>query len=184
MTPRNRPVTYGVAYMVLAVAFVLEGISFTQAFRRDQESCANLERPHPGAGPHRFRSDVACRLRRGCRRPDRPGHRLCGCRAAPAHGIPVPDAVGSSSWASCWRVVAVVLIDRNRRFLVGQGVTADIEGPVAARILGHPEIERLTYLHLEFVGPSKLYLVAAVDLVGDHPRTGGRGYAAPDRTRT
>jgi hypothetical protein len=40
---------------------------------------------------------------------------------------------------------------------------------MASRLLEHPVIERLTYLHLEFVGPRRLYLVAAVDLLGDHP---------------
>jgi hypothetical protein len=29
------------------------------------------------------------------------------------------------------------------------------------------DIERVTYLHLEFVGPGRVYLIAAVDLVGD-----------------
>ena len=34
-------------------------------------------------------------------------------------------------------------------------------------ILEHPDIERVTYLHLEFVGPQRLFVVAAVDLTGD-----------------
>ena len=36
-----------------------------------------------------------------------------------------------------------------------------------AGILEHPQVERLTYLHLEYVGPSRVFVVAAVDLVGD-----------------
>ena len=31
----------------------------------------------------------------------------------------------------------------------------------------HPDIERITYLHLEYVGPQRLFVVAAVDLTGD-----------------
>ena len=31
----------------------------------------------------------------------------------------------------------------------------------------HPQIDRVTYLHLEFVGPERVFLVAAVDLTGD-----------------
>ena len=34
-------------------------------------------------------------------------------------------------------------------------------------LLAHPDIERVTYLHLEFVGPQQLFVVAAVDLTGD-----------------
>ena len=29
------------------------------------------------------------------------------------------------------------------------------------------DIERVTYLHLEFVGPSRMYMVAAVDMSGN-----------------
>jgi len=83
-------------------------------------------------------------------------------------GSSVPDAVGSILVGILLAVVAVVLIERNRRFLVGQAVTSDIETTMARRLLEHPEIERVTYLHLEFVGPRKLYLVAAVDMQGDH----------------
>jgi hypothetical protein len=31
----------------------------------------------------------------------------------------------------------------------------------------HPDVDRITYLHLEFVGPQRLFVVAAVDLTGD-----------------
>jgi Co/Zn/Cd efflux system component len=82
-------------------------------------------------------------------------------------GSSVPDAVGSILVGILLAAVAVVLIDRNRRFLVGQAVASDIEATMARRLLEHPEIERVTYLHLEFVGPRKLYLVAAVDMRGD-----------------
>ena len=52
--------------------------------------------------------------------------------------------------------------------------TSDVDAwelAVAHRDHASPEgaCARLTYLHLEFVGPRKLYLVAAVDLEGDHP---------------
>lgn len=64
-------------------------------------------------------------------------------------------------------VVAVILIDRNRRFLVGQSVSDDVEVLAVGLLLKRPEIDRVTYIHLEYVGPSKLYLVAAVDLTGN-----------------
>jgi Co/Zn/Cd efflux system component len=84
-------------------------------------------------------------------------------------GSALPDAIGSIIVGVLLAVVAVVLIDRNRRFLVGQGVTADIERSMALQLLKHRDVARLTYLHLEFVGPRRLYLVAAVDLKGDLP---------------
>jgi hypothetical protein len=34
-------------------------------------------------------------------------------------------------------------------------------------LVERPDIDRITCLHLEYVGPSRLYLVAAVDMAGD-----------------
>jgi Co/Zn/Cd efflux system component len=38
---------------------------------------------------------------------------------------------------------------------------------VLRELLARPDIDRITYLHLEFVGPGRLYLVASVDMAGD-----------------
>ncbi|QCB97007.1 cation transporter [Arthrobacter sp. PAMC25564] len=158
-----------VAYIVLAVAFVLEGFSFAQAFRQSRKAAQSLHR-HTleqvliSSDPTLravFAEDAAALIGLVVA--------YAGIGLRQLTGSPVPDAVGSIVVGVLLAVVAVVLIDRNRRFLVGQGVTADIEKSIAARVLEHREIERLTYLHLEFVGPRKLYLVAAVDLLGDHP---------------
>jgi divalent metal cation (Fe/Co/Zn/Cd) transporter len=56
---------------------------------------------------------------------------------------------------------------RNMQYLVGEGLTDDLRARVVRRILSHPDIDRVTYLHVEFVGPRRLFVVAAVDLVGD-----------------
>jgi cation diffusion facilitator family transporter len=159
---------YAIAYTVLAVAFVLEGVSFTQAFRQTRKAARELDRKTleqvlTSSDPTLravFAEDAAA---------------LVGLVIASAGiflhqltGSSVPDAVGSILVGILLAVVAVVLIERNRRFLVGQAVTSDIQDTMARRLLEHPEIERITYLHLEFVGPRKLYVVAAVDMLGDH----------------
>ncbi|MDR6986801.1 cation diffusion facilitator family transporter [Paenarthrobacter nitroguajacolicus] len=160
---------FAIAYVVLAVAFVLEGISFVQAFRQTRKAARELER-HTleqvllSSDPTLravFAEDAAA---------------LVGLVVAfggvflhQVTGSPLPDAIGSIVVGVLLAVVAVVLIDRNRRFLVGQGVTPDIERSMARRLLEHRDIARLTYLHLEYVGPRRLYVVAAVDLQGDHP---------------
>lgn len=160
---------FAVAYIVLAGAFVLEGVSFAQAFRQTRKAARSLER-HTleqvliSSDPTLravFAEDAAALIGLVIA--------FAGVGLHQLTGSPVPDAVGSIVVGALLAVIAVVLIDRNRRFLVGQGVTADIEKSIAARVLEHHEIERLTYLHLEFVGPRKLYLVAAVDLKGDRP---------------
>jgi cation diffusion facilitator family transporter len=158
-----------VAYVVLAVAFVLEGVSFVQAFRQTRKMAQQLERntleqvlissdPTLRAV---FAEDAAALIGLVVA--------FAGVFLHQITGSAVLDAVGSIIVGVLLGVVAVVLIDRNRRFLVGQGVTPDIEHSIARRVLEHRDIARLTYLHVEFVGPRKLYVVAAVDLQGDHP---------------
>jgi len=64
-------------------------------------------------------------------------------------------------------VVALLLIQRNQDFLVGEAVPESLWNETLARLLGHPEVDRVTYLHVEYVGPMRFFVVAAVDLVGD-----------------
>jgi len=159
---------FALAYVVLAIAFVLEGVSFAQAFRQSRKAARELDRNTleqvlKGSDPTLravFAEDGAALI----------GLLIAfaGIALHQVTGSTVPDAVGSILVGILLAVVAVVLIDRNRRFLVGQAVTSDVEGAMARRLLTFPEIERITYLHLEFVGPRKLYLVAAVDIQGDH----------------
>ena len=69
-------------------------------------------------------------------------------------GSPVPDAIGSILVGLLLAVVAVLLIDRNRRFLVGESVRPEMPRDGARRRCSSgPTIDRVTYLHLEFVGP-------------------------------
>jgi Co/Zn/Cd efflux system component len=82
-------------------------------------------------------------------------------------GSPVPDAIGSILVGVLLAVVAAFLIDRNRRFLIGEQVQPALRQVALQRLLEHPDVERVTYLHLEYVGPSRIYLVAAVDMTGD-----------------
>jgi cation diffusion facilitator family transporter len=159
---------FTLAYVVLAIAFVLEGVSFAQAFRQSRKAARELDRNTleqvlKSSDPTLravFAEDGAALI----------GLLIAfaGIALHQATGSTVPDAVGSILVGILLAVVAVVLIDRNRRFLVGQAVTSDVEEAMARRLLGFPEIERITYLHLEFVGPRRLYLVAAVDIQGDH----------------
>lgn len=158
---------YLIAYVVLGVAFVLEGISFTQAFRQTRRNADRVRRRHLAyvlntSNPTLravFFEDAAALI----------GLLIAfgGIALHELTGSPVPDAVGSILVGLLLGVVAVVLINRNRRFLVGQTVPADYRERVLGDLLASAEIERVTYLHLEFVGPERVFLVAAVDLVGD-----------------
>ncbi|AJT43177.1 cation diffusion facilitator family transporter [Psychromicrobium lacuslunae] len=156
-----------IAYLVLAVSFILEGISFTQAYRQARKTARlmqipTLEHVANSSNPTLravFAEDAAALI----------GLLLAflGILLHQITGSPIPDAIGSIAVGVLLGVIAVVLIDRNRRFLVGQSASREAEELAVELLLKRPEIDRVTYIHLEFVGPSKLYLVAAVDLQGN-----------------
>lgn len=158
---------FGVAYLILAIAFVLEGVSFTQAFRQ-----ARRFGRAQGVSPLRFIGQTSNPTLRAVFAEDAAA--LLGLIIAAVSvglhqvtGSAVPDAVGSILVGVLLAVVAVFLIDRNRRFLVGEEVQPQQRDVVLGRLMEHPEVDRVTYLHVEYVGPSRLYLVAAVDMTGD-----------------
>ncbi|MFC7623217.1 cation diffusion facilitator family transporter [Microlunatus sp. GCM10028923] len=158
---------FAVAYLILAIAFVLEGVSFTQAFRQ-----ARKFGRAQGLSPLKFIGRTSNPTLRAVFAEDAAA--LLGLIIAAVSvalhqltGSPIPDAVGSILVGVLLAVVAVFLIDRNRRFLVGEQVQPQLRERVLLRLLDHPEVDRVTYLHLEYVGPSRIYLVAAVDMTGD-----------------
>jgi len=158
---------YVIAYVVLAGSFVLEGVSFVQAFRQSRDSARKrnrsvLRQVLTGSNPTVravFFEDAAALA----------GLILAflGVLLHQLTGSPIFDAAGSIAVGLLLGVVAIILINRNRQFLLGQAVDDDIRELALDRLRDLPEIERVTYLHLEFIGPERLYLVAAVDLVGN-----------------
>ncbi len=158
---------YLVAYVVLAIAFVLEGISFIQAITQARRMAAVRDRSVPS-----FVLNTSNPTLRAVVAEDAAA--LIGIAIATAGvalhqvtGSVIPDAIGSILVGVLLGIVAVVLIDRNRRFLVGETVTSEVRQKVLQNLLDRPDIDRITYLHLEYVGPDRLYLVASVDMAGD-----------------
>ena len=82
-------------------------------------------------------------------------------------GQPVWDAIGSILVGLLLGFVAIYLLRRNMAFLVGQIADPRIHETVLGWLRERPEVERVSTLHLEYVGPGKIFLVGSVDLVGD-----------------
>ena len=156
-----------VGYIVLAVSFVLEGISFTQSIRQARPEAASADRDlleHVLATSDPtlravFAEDAAA---------------LVGLVIAAAGlglheitGSPTPDAIGSILVGVLLGVVAIVLINRNRRFLVGQEADPRIRQAAVQALMDLPEVARVTYLRLEVVGPRLVSVIGDVDLTGD-----------------
>jgi cation diffusion facilitator family transporter len=158
---------YSLSYAVLAIAFVLEGISFLQALRQLR------------AEAHRLHRDL---LEHALETSDPTTRAVFAEDAAALIGIVIAttgiamheltevaawDAAGSIVIGVLLGAVAVLLIDRNRRFLTGEPGSAELRDAAIARVQQLPDVAKVRYLRLEFVGPKQLFLVASVDLTGD-----------------
>jgi cation diffusion facilitator family transporter len=158
---------FAVGYIVLAVSFVLEGISFLRSVRQAKPEAESLQRDlieHVLATSDPtlravFAEDSAALVGLVIAAAGLAAHQLTGS--------PVPDAVGSILVGALLAVVAVVLINRNRQYLVGQEVDPRVRAAAVQALLAEPEVARVTYLRLEFVGPRVVSVVGDVDLTGD-----------------
>lgn len=158
---------FGVSYAVLAIAFVLEGASFLQATRQSRREAHAVQRDlldhvMSTSDPTLravFFEDAAALIGLVIAFTGILLHQLTGSS--------VPDAVGSILVGVLLAVVAVVLIRQNVRFLVGVTVDPDVRRATVERLLSYPAVAQVTYLHVEYVGPRRVFLVAAVDLAGD-----------------
>ncbi len=158
---------FAIGYGVLAVSFVLEGISFLQSVRQARSEAEPLQRdliehvmvtsdPTLRAV---FAEDSAALAGLVIAAAGLAAHQLTGSA--------VPDAAGSILVGLLLGVVAVVLINRNLRFLVGEEADPRIRAAVLRALLEMPEVARVTYLRLEVVGPRMVFVTGDVDLTGD-----------------
>lgn len=167
LTAEGGETSYTVNYVVLAIAFVLEGSSFLQATRQVHGAARRF-----GLRPLRYVARTSNPTLRAVFFEDSSamvGILLAGSGIAlhQITGDKAFDALGSIAVGVLLAFVAVFLMRRNMDYLLGEGLTPELRSQVIAALLRHPQIDRLTYLHVEYVGPQRLFVVAAVDLTGD-----------------
>jgi len=159
--------SYLASYIVLGIAFVLEGTSFLQASRQVSGAAKRF-----GLNPFRYVSETSNPTLRAVFFEDFSA--LLGLVIA-AVGIGLHQITGRHEYDAAASIliglllagVAVFLMRRNMEYLLGEGQGPEVRRRVLRTLLAHPDIDRITYLHVEFVGPQRLFVVAAVDLTGD-----------------
>ena len=158
---------YLVAYVVLGIALVMEGISWAQAMRQlragaratDREVLEYAMQTSDPTVRAVFAEDSAALIGIVVA--------FAGIGLHELTGVAAWDAAGSIVVGLLLGVVAVLLIDRNRRFLTGEPGTPKLRDAVVAAIEALDEVASVRFVRLEFVGPRQLFVVASVDLVGD-----------------
>ena len=160
---------YLIGYLVLAISALLEGVSFAQSVRHARAGGRRMS-----MSPLRFVVRTSNTTLRAVFAEDAAA--LTGLAIA-ALGMALHEITGEAFWDALGSIlvgcllayIAVFLIKRNSEFLVGQVAMPSIRDDMLRRLREHPDIDRVTYLHAEYVGPVQFYLVAAVDIVGDLP---------------
>jgi divalent metal cation (Fe/Co/Zn/Cd) transporter len=166
ITP-ERASHFVVGYIVLAVSFVLEAISFLQSVRQARPEAQSMQRDlieHVLATSDPtlravFAEDSAALIGLIIAAAGLAAHQLTGS--------PIPDAAGSILIGVLLAAVAIFLINSNRRFLVGQEADPRVRAAAIQALLDTPEVARVTYLRLEIVGPRMVSVTGDVDLSGD-----------------
>ncbi|WP_225438231.1 cation diffusion facilitator family transporter [Candidatus Frankia nodulisporulans] len=158
---------YLIGYIVLAVSFVLEGTSFLQSARQARKEAASMDRdliehvldtsdPTLRAV---FAEDCAALVGIVIAALGLALHQITGEAAF--------DAIGSILVGVLLGLVALVLIGRNRQFLIGQEADPRVRSATIRALLALPEVDRVTKLRVEVVGPRMVTVVGDVDIVGD-----------------
>ena len=156
-----------VGYVVLAVSFVFEGVSFLRGLWQVRTEADSMQRdliehvlvtsdPTLRAV---VAEDLVALLGLGVAAAGLAAHQLTGS--------PTPDAIGSIVIGLLLAVVAIDLINRNRRFLVGEEADPRVRAATLRLLLDMPEVAKVTYLRLDIVGPRMVSVVGDVDLTGD-----------------
>ncbi|MBF0689360.1 MAG: cation diffusion facilitator family transporter [Cellulomonas sp.] len=156
-----------VAYAVLGISLVLEGVSFLQALRQSRAEARRrdrgvLEQVLATSDPTVravFAEDAAALI----------GIVIAsaGIAAHEVTGSTVPDAVGSILVGLLLGFVAFVLIQRNLQLIVGEAVDPALQAAALRRLLAMPQVARVTKLRLEIAGARRVFLTGAVDLAGE-----------------
>jgi cation diffusion facilitator family transporter len=161
--------SFWLAYLVLGLSAILEGISFLRSLQQVRKAAREhhhrtIEQVIVTSNPTLravFAEDAAALIGLGLA--------FLGILLHQLTGSAVYDAAGSICIGLLLAGVAIVLIERNRQFLLGQPIEEETRQLALQELLDRPDVDRVTYLHIEYAGPETLFLVAAIDVAGNQP---------------
>jgi cation diffusion facilitator family transporter len=154
----------GTAYVVLAIAFCLDGMSLARAYRQLKREAAALEleflehfdRTSDPVGRAVFAEDAVGMIGDVVA--------FAGVLLGQLTGSPIPDAVGALVIGVCLAVVAIDLTRRNRDFLVGRLASPAIHDGLRRVIGREAGVVGVRDLWITFVGPRRLWVLAHIAL--------------------
>jgi cation diffusion facilitator family transporter len=152
-----------VSYIVLAVSFVLEGISFLKAVRQVRGAARKW-----GVSPTGYLSRTTDTTVKAVTFEDAAA--LVGLVLA-ALGLFLEEMTGDPLWDGAAAiaigllllVVAFVLARANKSLLIGQSASPQIEAELKAEIAAMPHVDGVPLLLTSVIGPGKILVAAKVD---------------------
>jgi cation diffusion facilitator family transporter len=159
---------YAVGYLVILVSFVFEGVAFARTLRDVRAGAAEFDRTifehafRTANSPMRavFAEDFIALIGLAIAAAGIGLHQLTG--------EILYDALGSIVIGGLLGVVALVLIVRNGSYLSGKLLAPDINARLISTIKSYPELERVTFVHSEIIGPTRLLVIVGARVAGEH----------------
>ena len=152
------------AYVVLGIAFCLDGMSLMRAYRQlkreatrlDLEFLEHFDRSSDPVGRAVFAEDAVAMV----------GNVVAfvGIVLDRLTGSAIPDAAGALTIGVCLAVVALDLTRRNRDFLVGGQASKALRDGLCQLISRQPGVTAVDELWVTFVGPRRLWVVARIQI--------------------
>jgi cation diffusion facilitator family transporter len=152
------------AYVVLGIAFCLDGMSLMRAYRQlkreatrlDLEFLEHFDRSSDPVGRAVFAEDAVAMV----------GNVVAfvGIVLDRLTGSAIPDAAGALTIGVCLAVVALDLTRRNRDFLVGRQASKALRDGLCQLIARQPGVTAVDELWVTFVGPRRLWVVARIQI--------------------
>ena len=160
----TRVSSFVAGYVVLAVAFTLDGLSFRQAYRHLRAEAREVGRD---VGTHFvLTSDPVTRavLLEDVGAVAGSTVALVGLALRQFTGSHVPDALAAVVVGAILGLVAIQLAGRNRDFLVGEQAPEPFKASVREAISAQQGIVAINELLATFVGPRRVWVVCRVDV--------------------
>ncbi|MGW2217590.1 cation diffusion facilitator family transporter [Nonomuraea sp. NPDC001684] len=151
------------SYVVLAVSFVIEGISFTKAYAQLRAEAGRYKvRP---ARLVRITSDTALKAVLFEDAAALVGLVIAalGLLGSQLSGSALWDGAASVAIGLLLLVVALILIQSNLSLLIGQAAPRQIEVGIRAVLLAQPEVDDVVELLTMMIGPGSIMIAAKID---------------------
>jgi cation diffusion facilitator family transporter len=160
----TKATSFTLAYAVLFISMILEGLSLRRAYRQLRKEASELSREF--IEHFDLSSDPITRAIFAEDAAAVTGNAIAaiGIALHQITGSAVPDAIAAIVIGLLLGYVAVLLALRNGDFLIGRGASRDIQERVRQLIATQPGIRAVTELLVTFLGPRRLWVIARIDI--------------------